>query len=98
MYDKTLREGYQNTAKLWLAEMRTLEKILWPPCECGHSSEEHHYSPSGCGGSHCEYGGVCECGHYELDHTFPGCGEECKCEKPNIVVPYCNCQEYSPPE
>lgn len=25
------------------------------PCECGHVGVEHHYSPSGCGTSHCEW-------------------------------------------
>lgn len=71
----------------------------FPACVCGHASEEHHYSPSGCGTSHCEYGGMCECGHHESNHWgFPSCGEDCKCTRPNLVVPYCPCREYEPDE
>jgi hypothetical protein len=41
-------------------------------CHCGHPSEDHAYTPSGCGSTHCmvdnEYGGyspTCPCREYD---------------------------------
>ncbi len=43
-------------------------------CLCGHDITEHHYSPSGCGGSHCEWS-------ESLDkYGFPA-GKTCNCQE-----------------
>lgn len=38
-------------------------------CWCGHAAEEHNYTPSGCGGTHCL--------HDATDYGAPNCPRNC---------------------
>ena len=41
-----------------IVEAKGKDMSLWDdePCvTCSHMGTEHHYSPSGCGGAHCEH-------------------------------------------
>lgn len=41
-----------------------------PDCVCGHPAEEHNYSPSGCGTTHCL--------HDVDDYGAPNCEHGCR--------------------
>lgn len=51
-------------------------KVDYPPCVCGHAAVEHHYSPSGCGTEHCEFGA-------DPDTGAPGCPTKCREYEPD---------------